>query len=44
MADNKNTTPDQLKTIEESLTKAEMYVEDNKKTPYECCPCYNRLF
>ena len=30
MADNKNKTPDQLKTIEESLTKAEMYVEDNK--------------
>ena len=32
MADNKNKTPDQLKTIEESLTKAEMYVEDNKNT------------
>lgn len=32
MASNKNKTPDQLKTIEESLTKAEMYVEDNKNT------------
>ena len=30
MADNKNKTPDQLKTIEENLTKAEMYIEDNK--------------
>ncbi|GIS04472.1 MAG: hypothetical protein CM15mP107_0920 [Bacteroidota bacterium] len=32
MADNKNKTQNQLKTIEESLTKAEMYVEDNKNT------------
>ena len=30
MAENKNQAPEQLKTIEESLTKAEMYVEDNK--------------
>ena len=44
MADNKNKTPDQLKTIEESLTKAEMYVEDNKNTLMSVYPCYNRLF
>lgn len=30
MAENKNQTQEQLKTIEESLTKAEMYVEENK--------------
>tara|TARA_B110000444_G_C18848658_1_gene603846 strand:+ start:2628 stop:3311 length:684 start_codon:yes stop_codon:yes gene_type:complete len=30
MADKKNQTPEQLKAIEDSLTKAEMYVEDNK--------------
>ena len=30
MAENKNQTQEQFKTIEESLTKAEMYVEDNK--------------
>jgi tetratricopeptide (TPR) repeat protein len=30
MAENTNQTQEQLKTIEESLTKAEMYVEDNK--------------
>ena len=30
MAENTNQAQEQLKTIEESLTKAEMYVEDNK--------------
>lgn len=30
MAQNKNQTPQQLKVIEESLTKAEIYVEKNK--------------
>ena len=30
MAENKDQTQEQLKSIEESLTKAEMYVEDNK--------------
>lgn len=30
MAENTNQTQEQLKSIEESLTKAEMYVEDNK--------------
>jgi len=32
MADNRDQTQEQLKTIEQSLTKAEMYVEDNKNT------------
>ena len=32
MAAKKNQTPEQLKAIEESLTKAEMYVENNKNT------------
>jgi len=32
MAENKNQTQEQLKNIEESLTKAEMYVEENKNS------------
>jgi len=32
MAENKNQTQEQLKNIEESLTKAEMYVEKNKNS------------